>query len=182
MSVGNLARGCTGDFLVPILSLPVAAPIAFDPEACAAREPNDEIRDIWRSLAQTAGFCLCAIEHSARACNSSLRLARVADHHRTCLAGPSVSRHGRGSTGGRERRAWRRSDLQPGVVGDALDDRRCAIAAMIFRSLPQFGRYSRSVANTCASGRAERIIARLLKRLSAAGGDRQIMAVMHSYA
>jgi hypothetical protein len=48
-----------------------------------------------------------------------------------------------GSTGGRERRARRRSDLQLGVVGDALDDRRCAIAAMIFSSLPQFGQCSR---------------------------------------
>jgi hypothetical protein len=62
------------------------------------------------------------------------------------------------------------------VVGDALDDRRCAIAAMIFSSLPQFGQYSRSISNTCASDRAELMLARLLKRLSAAGGDRQVMA------
>jgi len=62
------------------------------------------------------------------------------------------------------------------VVGDALDDRRCAIAAMIVFSLPQFGRSSRSISNTCASDRAELMLARLLKRLSAAGGDRQVMA------
>jgi hypothetical protein len=47
---------------------------------------------------------------------------------------------------------------------------------MIFSSLPQFGRCSRSISNTCASDRAELMLARLLERLSAAGGDRQVMA------
>jgi hypothetical protein len=47
---------------------------------------------------------------------------------------------------------------------------------MIFSSLPQFGQCSRSISNTCASDRAELMLPRLLKRLSAAGGDRQVMA------
>jgi hypothetical protein len=68
------------------------------------------------------------------------------------------------------------------VIEDSLDDPRLQDRGEIFSSPPQFGQCSRSISNTCASDRAELMLARLLKRLSAAGGDRQVMAVMHSYA